>query len=163
MSTRRNRSVRMTPSFAGLKSSSLGASAAASAASRKSDTKPEIALRRALRRLGIRSRASNSAIQGRPDLVFPRQRIAVFCDGDFWHGRNLASRVRKLSAGHNAQYWSAKIQGNVERDRRITALLRRSGWTVVRFWESKLLADPAVAAWRLARLVEDKRTKGLDR
>jgi G:T-mismatch repair DNA endonuclease (very short patch repair protein) len=66
----------------------------------------------------------------RPDIVFAGQRIAIFCDGDFWHGRQWVKRRRRLERGSNASYWVAKIRRNIERDRQINRTLRRRGWTV---------------------------------
>jgi DNA mismatch endonuclease (patch repair protein) len=71
--------------------------------------------------------------------------VVVFCDGDFWHGRDWLRRRRKLVAGANAAYWVAKIAANIARDRRNTRLLRHQGWTVVRLWETDILARPAGA------------------
>jgi DNA mismatch endonuclease, patch repair protein len=103
-------------------------------------------LRRALRGAGLRYRIDVASLPGRPDLVVPAARLAVFCDGDFWHGRHLRRRLKKLAAGHNAAYWVAKIKANVARDRRIKHALQKSGWTVVRLWESDLRTDPQRAA-----------------
>lgn len=64
--------------------------------------------------------------------------MVVFCDGDFWHGRELAARVAKLQQGHNAPYWIAKIEGNVARDRRTDAKLAAAGWKVLRYWEGDI-------------------------
>lgn len=83
----------------------------------------------------------------RPDIVFTRRRVAVFCDGCFWHGCPEHGRRPTV---HNAHYWSPKIAGNRERDARHTAALEHAGWTVLRFWEHEL-AD-AVAA-QVARAV----------
>jgi DNA mismatch endonuclease (patch repair protein) len=86
-------------------------------------------------------------VLGVPDLVFPRQRVAVFCDGDFWHGRRWKRLNCQLLTGTNAPYWSAKISSNIERDRRVTRTLRRQGWTVLRYWESDIKKKPdAIAA-----------------
>lgn len=73
----------------------------------------------------------------------------IFCDGDFWHGRNLESRLERLAHGHNAAYWMAKIRRNVERDRQNTAELVAAGWNVLRFWESEILREPAKVADRI--------------
>jgi DNA mismatch endonuclease (patch repair protein) len=73
----------------------------------------------------------------------------VFCDGDFWHGRDWEERREKLKAGANAEYWVAKIGRNIERDRKQEALLRESGWVVLRFWESEILADTEGVAGRV--------------
>lgn len=77
------------PSFKGLKPASPRASAAARGASKKMDTRCEIVLRRELWRRGIRYRLHVPGLPGRPNIVFPRQRVLVLCDGEFWHGRNL--------------------------------------------------------------------------
>jgi DNA mismatch endonuclease (patch repair protein) len=81
-------------------------------------------------------------LPGRPDVVFSGARLAVFCDGDFWHGRDWASRRQKLGQGTNSAYWLAKIQRNMERDRQNTRRLQEMGWTVLRFWESQIRSDP---------------------
>src|SRR5687768_8023193 len=97
------------PSFKGLVAASLTASRVASASSNKRDTKPELLLRRALSKCGLRYKVDVGSLPGRPDLVVPTARVAVFCDGDFWHGRGLKSRLAKLGRGHNADYWVSKI------------------------------------------------------
>ena len=129
------------PSYASLQAASLRASDSARGSSRKKNTRCELALRRALTALGLRYRIDAVDLPGRPDVVFRRAQVAVFTDGDFWHGRNLEQRIAKLSAGHNAPYWVAKIQGNVARDLRTTAALEVEGWLVLRYWEKDIHAD----------------------
>lgn len=103
-------------------------------------------LRKALRVRGLTAyRVGVARLPGRPDIVFARERVAVFCDGDFWHGRNLDQRLAKLERGHNAPYWVEKIKGNVARDRRNDLELAALGWDVLRFWETDLKKDPASA------------------
>ena len=77
----------------------------------------------------------------------------MFCDGDFWHGRNLESRLSKLAQGHNSSYWVAKIQRNVVRDRGIDRCLLAGGWAIVRVWESELLRAPGESADGIAELL----------
>lgn len=121
---------------------SAEASKAARGASRKRDTKPEVVLRRALWRAGLRGyRIDAGELPGRPDIVYRRARLAIFCDGDFWHGRDLEARLARLDRGHNAGYWVPKIQGNVARDRRHDVELTAAGWRTLRFWESVILRD----------------------
>lgn len=132
---------RTSPSYQGRSPASSKASAAARGASRKRDTRPEILLRRELWRAGCRYLVDVAALPGRPDIVFRGPKLAVFCDGDFWHGRDWEARRRKLAAGSNAAYWVAKIARNIERDALNTALLRDRGWTVARVWESDITAD----------------------
>ena len=114
------------------------ASAAARGASRKKDTTPELLLSRALWRAGARYRKSHGKLPGRPDLVFLKARVVVFCDGDFWHGRNWPARKAKLAQGHNASYWTEKIEGNIARDLRNNEKLASEGWQVLRFWETDI-------------------------
>lgn len=142
-----------TPSYRDLRPASTKTSRAARGSSKKTDTRCEVVLRRALWAAGCRYRKDMAELPGRPDVVFPRARVAVFCDGDFWHGRDWESRRRKLARGANPQYWIAKIQRNIERDWQNTRALQEMGWTVVRVWESQIQADPeAVAQIVLATL-----------
>ncbi|MGH8101188.1 MAG: DNA mismatch endonuclease Vsr [Chthoniobacterales bacterium] len=124
--------------FIGLTAKSAATSRCARASNRKKDTKPELLLRRELRALGMRFRVDVATMPGRPDIVFPSARTAVFVDGDFWHGRNLRSRIDRLMHGRNSAYWSRKISANRARDRQVSARLRKSGWLVLRFWESDI-------------------------
>lgn len=105
-----------------------------------------MALRRALWRRGLRYRLHRKDLPGCPDIVFPGHRVAVFVDGDFWHGRDWPSRKEALRRGSNAAYWVEKIESNMARDRRQEAKLTRSGWTVVRLWETDVLMSPDRAA-----------------
>ena len=116
---------------------------------RSQDTTPEVLLRAALRSLGLRYRSNAKSLPGSPDLILVEYRIAVFCDGDFWHGRDWATRIEKLRAGWNAEYWVAKIARNRQRDREVGRLLKLKGWRVVRVWES----DVRIAPDRVARKI----------
>lgn len=138
--------MKTTPSYKGLRPASATTSRIARAASGKRDTAPELLLRRALRKLGVSYKLCDGLVPGRPDIVISSARVAVFCDGDFWHGRYLRRRLAKLASGHNASYWVSKIKSNVQRDRRVDRLLRKDGWTPLRFWESDLRSDPDLAA-----------------
>lgn len=141
--------------YDGLEPASANASRAAKGASAKRDTKPEIQLRQALRAIGVRGyRVDVATLPGRPDLVFTRLKLVVFCDGDFWHGRDLEARVERLARGHNAPYWVEKIRGNVVRDRRQEDELRAQGWTVLRFWERDIRDSRDVIAAEIQRAIQ---------
>jgi DNA mismatch endonuclease (patch repair protein) len=131
----------LRPSYKGLRPASPQATKAARGSSKKTDSSCELALRRALWAAGCRFRKDVAELPGRPDIVFSGARIAVFCDGDFWHGRDWDERRRKLGRGTNPQYWLAKIQRNIERDWQNTARLQEMGWTVIRVWESQIRSD----------------------
>jgi DNA mismatch endonuclease, patch repair protein len=127
-------------SYKGRTPASAKASAAARGSSKKTDTACEQVLRSTLWKAGLRYRKNVSSLPGHPDIIFTRAKVAVFCDGDFWHGRDWETRRQKLTAGSNAEYWLAKIQRNMERDRETTARLESLGWRVLRFWESEIKA-----------------------
>lgn len=152
------RSGTKSPSFSGLRPRSMKTSRCARASSRKGDTKPEMILRRGLRASGLRFRTSVN-LPGKPDIVFPRQRIAIFVDGDFWHGKNLRARLARLSRGHNAKYWTAKITANCARDKRLRAVLTQLGWKVVRVWESDLYQRVESTTHRIMALVRKEAGK----
>ena len=119
------------------------------------NTRPELKLRRELWSRGLRYRANLKTLTGKPDIVFTKAKIAVFCDGDFWHGHNWA--IRGLPSLEDelerySKYWSLKILTNVERDKKVTFKLEAEGWTVLRFWESEIKENVA----KCADIVESK-------
>lgn len=143
------------PSYKGLEPASPRASASARGASRKSDTGCEVKLRSVLWRAGARFRKNVKDLPGKPDIVFPGPGLAVFCDGDFWHGKDWETRRQKLLKGNNPGYWIAKIERNRQRDQENTAKLEAEGWAVLRFWESEIHEDvEAVAQVVLGALEE---------
>jgi DNA mismatch endonuclease (patch repair protein) len=148
---RKQRPIR-TPSFAGFRPSSA-ASSRAKQANLSRNTLPELCLRRALWRLGLRYRTHWQKLPGRPDIVFPRARLAIFCDGDFWHGRNWAQLRPVLQRRANPLYWVAKIAANRARDERTRRAIRRRGWQVMRLWETEIRRDPALIARHLRKVV----------
>jgi len=87
-------------------------------------------------------------LPGKPDFVFPRERVVIFIDGDFWHGNPKNFRLPKS----NVSYWKQKILSNQIRDRRVNRLLRKQGWRVYRFWQSALKNETAVTK-RLLRVL----------
>lgn len=112
------------------------------------DTKPELALRRAVWRLGLRYRVDFAPIRGRrrADLVFTRAKVAVYVDGCFWHSCPNHATTPKA----NRDWWTAKLELNVRRDRDTDQRLGEAGWTVVRVWEHEAPDD---AAARIALIV----------
>lgn len=108
------------------------------------DTRPELKLRKALWHEGLRYRVNYKKLPGKPDIVFTKWKLVVFCDGDFWHGHNWA--IRGLSSLQEelegySQYWRDKITRNIERDEENNKSLRALGWTVIRIWESDIKQD----------------------
>lgn len=87
--------------------------------------------------LGYRYRKNYKSLPGKPDIVFVTQKIAIFIDGDFWHGYQYKTRSKNYS-----KFWKDKIGANIERDLRDYKLLKKMGWTYVRFWEHEIKKDP---------------------
>ena len=103
------------------------------------NTKPEITVRKAMWNEGIRYRINNSNIIGKPDIAIVKYKLAIFIDGEYWHGYNWASKKKRLKT--NIEYWTNKIEGNINRDHNTNALLKAEGWTVLRFWEKEIKED----------------------
>lgn len=108
---------------------------------RSEDTKVELTLRRTLFSRGLRYRLHRRELPGRPDIVFPREKVAVFVDGDFWHGWKYEDWSHSLKP-----YWRDKIARNIRRDGLVTEQLRSRGWKVLRIWEHEIEADVASCA-----------------
>lgn len=119
---------------------------------RSTGSKIEVAVRSALWRNGYRFRKNDKRFPGRPDIVFPTEKVAVFCDSDYWHGRDWETLQQRLTT--NREYWIAKIERNRQRDAIVTAELHALGWTVLRFWESDIKRDMATVLETIANHVD---------
>jgi DNA mismatch endonuclease (patch repair protein) len=100
------------------------------------NTNIEIILRKGLFKRGYRFRIKNSVF-GKPDIIFPSPKIAIFCDGDFWHGKNYKKDVKNYKT-----FWKEKILVNMKRDKKVNKKLKLEGWKVLRFWRTEILKDP---------------------
>lgn len=105
------------------------------------NTEPELILRKALWKENLRYRVNYKKLPGKPDIVFTKYRVVVFCDGDFWHGHNWAIRglssLEEELSGYS-DFWRKKIEHNIARDEEVNRLLTEQQWTVIRFWESDI-------------------------
>ena len=106
---------------------------------RGKDTKPEIALRKALWAKGIRYRKNYKKLEGNPDIYISRAKLAIFIDGEFWPGHNWEEKKQKIKS--NRGYWIPKIERNMVRDRENMQKLEYAGITVLRFWEQEIKKD----------------------
>jgi len=112
---------------------------------RAKNTKPEISLRKAMAQTGICGYRLHYKLPGKPDIVFPSRKIAIFVDGCFWHKCPkcfIMPQTRK-------SFWKKKIESNTKRDKEVNRLLKKSGWKVFRFWEHALRKSPEQAAVRI--------------
>ncbi|VVB97436.1 DNA mismatch endonuclease Vsr [uncultured archaeon] len=115
------------------------------------DTSIELLLRKALWKEGINGYRVSMKLPGRPDIVFPKYKVAVFCDGDFWHGYKFDEWKERLSPN-----WFKKIQGNIERDKKNDEKLIGDGWTIAHFWESEILKDVEVCKRKVIKVLVEK-------
>lgn len=100
---------------------------------------------RTLHPKGLRYRKHYKKLTGTPDIVFVSKKIAVFIDGDFWHGYNFNKTKNRLPK----KYWLQKIESNIKRDKKISRVLKREGWIVLRIWEHEVKKQPAKALSRI--------------
>jgi len=115
------------------------------------DTGLEMRVRSELHRRGFRFRKHVRELPGKPDIVFPKAKVVVFIDGDFWHGFRFPAWEEKLS-----DFWKAKIRKNRERDRRNFRKLRAMGWMVIRLWQHQLKRDFDGCVAKIMAAVERK-------
>lgn len=106
---------------------------------KSSDTSIEIKLRLALWHKGYRYRKNYKKLPGSPDIALTKYKIAIFCDSEFFHGKNWKTLKQRLSEGKNPEYWIKKIERNQERDQRKDKELLSLGWTIIHFWGKDIL------------------------
>ena len=108
---------------------------------KSSDTTIEVRLRKALWKKGFRYRKNYKGLPGKPDIVLTKQRIAIFCDSQFFHGKDWEVIRPNLASGNNGDFWVGKIVRNMERDDAVNKQLLFLGWTVIRFWGKEITKD----------------------
>lgn len=106
------------------------------------DTKIEVLLRKALWHKGYRYRKNYKKLEGKPDIVLTKYKIAIFCDGEFFHGKDWEKLRERLKRGNNGAFWIKKIARNMEHDNDINKRLEFEGWTVLRFWGNDIKRNP---------------------
>ena len=102
--------------------------------------KDEVILRKMLWHKGIRYRTNYKKLPGKPDIAITKYKIAVFIDGEFWHGYEWEKHKPRIK--RNREYWIHKIEYNIEHDKEVNEKLRADGWIVLRFWSKKVLKNP---------------------
>lgn len=106
---------------------------------RSKDTSIEVVLRKALWHRGYRYRKNYASLPGKPDIAITKYRIAIFCDSEFFHGKDWGKLKLRLEKGKNSSYWIKKISRNMQRDNENEQALRSQEWTVLRFWGEDIL------------------------
>lgn len=119
---------------------------------RAENTRPEVVLRKLLWQEGLRYRKNYRVLPGKPDIALTKYRVAIFIDGEFWHGkaynggeyegRKYQSLREQLDHSSNSEFWIKKIERNMQRDLEVEAELNGMGWTVLRFWSKEVMKHP---------------------
>ena len=105
---------------------------------RNKDTKIEVVLRKALWKKGYRYRKNYKELPGSPDIVLTKYKVVIFCDGEFFHGKDWEVLKPKLAKSNNSDFWISKISRNIKRDDEVNKKLLFEGWTVIRFWGKEI-------------------------
>ena len=108
---------------------------------RNKDTSIEMKLRKALWAKGYRYRKNYKKLPGKPDIAITKYKIAIFCDSEFFHGKDWEILKPRLEKGNNSEYWVSKITRNQRRDDEVNKELLFQGWTVIRFWGKDILKN----------------------
>lgn len=121
---------------------------------KRSGSKIELALGKALWASGIRYRKQYKRLPGCPDFVVVWAKFAIFCDSSFFHGRDWPKAAAAIKS--NRDFWIRKIEGNIARDVDVAMQLERLGWQVVRFWDAQMLSLPELWVQRVAAVLNEK-------
>lgn len=105
------------------------------------DTKPEIILRKYLWSKGLRYKKNCKGLPGKPDIAITKYKLAVFCDSEFFHGKDWDKQRSKVEKGANSEYWVKKIERNIQRDKKKDIELKDLGWDVIHLWSKDIERD----------------------
>ncbi|WP_425640245.1 very short patch repair endonuclease [Algoriphagus yeomjeoni] len=121
---------------------------------RGKNTKPEKLLKKALWHAGIRYKSPKIPLPGKPDISLKKYKLVIFVDGTFWHGYNWEHRKETIKS--NREFWIAKIERNMERDREINAYYKSKGWTVLRFWDFEVKGELGVSIKKVVDVIDQE-------
>lgn len=125
-------------------------------ANKSKGTKPEVLLAKTMWRMGLRYRKNNKTVFGKPDFTFKKYKIAIFVDGEFWHGKDWEKH--KTDFKSNYRFWISKIKRNIERDIEVTNRLQADGWQVFRFWSKDVIRSTDDCIDRIRRAIRERQT-----
>ncbi len=126
------------------------------------DTKIEVILRKELWKRGYRYRKNYDKLPGHPDIVITKYKIAIFCDGEFFHGKDWEVLRPRLEKSNNSEFWISKISRNRERDNEINKRLLFEGWTVIRFWGTDIKKKPEECIKVIEEAIFDSRIDDIE-
>lgn len=111
----------------------------------------EVLLAKGLWTIGLRYRKNDKSIFGKPDFVFKKYKIAVFCDSEFWHGKDWQKKKHEHKS--NVDFWHKKISGNIKRDKEVNKKLTTDGWLVFRFWGKEIKEKPLICVRKIEEAI----------
>lgn len=120
-------------------------------------SKIEIILGKGLWSIGLRYRKNDKTVFGKPDFVFKKLKVAVFCDSEFWHGKNW--NKKKLDHKSNIEFWHKKILQNIQRDREVNKKLTADGWLILRFWGKEIEKNSLLCIQKINNAVQCRKEK----
>ena len=121
---------------------------------RSSGTSIEVLLAKALWHRGFRYTKNNSRVTGKPDIVFSRHKVAVFCDSEFFHGKDWDTQKHRIRS--NQEFWHRKIERNMQRDAEVNAALREQGWVVLRFWGQDIKKNTELCVRKITEVLMNR-------
>jgi len=124
---------------------------------RNKNTSIEVVLRKALWQKGYRYRKNYKELPGNPDIVLTKYKIAIFCDGEFFHGKDWEVQKLRLEKSSNSEYWISKISRNCERDNEVNKKLLFEDWTVIRFWGKEIKNNTEECVKAIEEAIFDRR------
>lgn len=122
-------------------------------------SKIEIKLAKAMWAKGLRYRKNDKSVIGKPDFTFKKYKIAVFCDSEFWHGKDW--HVKKDEHKSNIEFWHQKIERNIQRDNEVNNALRNCGWQVIRFWGEEIENDLVNCVIKIEEIINEAKRKNI--
>lgn len=117
-------------------------------------TKIEELLGKALWSKGLRYRKNNKCVFGKPDFTFKKQKIAIFCDSEYFHGKDWETQKNRIKT--NTEFWHKKIEGNIARDKLVNDTLLENGWQVIRFWGEEIKKNLDICVLKIEQTIRDK-------
>ena len=127
------------------------------AAVKNKNSQIELLLGKALWAKGIRYRKNNKSIFGKPDFTIKKYKLAIFCDGEFWHGKDW--ELRKNDHKSNKEFWIKKIERNIERDKEVNIYLQGQGWKVLRFWGNDIKKNLYFCIQRIEKEINESKNQ----
>lgn len=120
---------------------------------RSRGTKPELLLKKALWQAGIRYKMPKKSLLGKPDISLKKYKLVIFVDGAFWHGYDWETRKHAIKS--NQEFWIAKIERNMQRDREVNAFYQSKGWRVLRFWDFEVKVELGPVLTKVLKTIYD--------